>query len=119
IEASRSSSSPRDDARVRIATGGTSLADRSAASLSARQTPRRCVNAFSAPVGRGIDYSPREPEELFRRLAGELERVVSFDRLGLLLYDAERGVTRPLVLELPRGGRACSRGRGPRPMHPH
>jgi len=28
-----------------------------------------------------------------------LQRVVSFDRLGLLLYDAERGITRPQVLE--------------------
>ena len=41
----------------------------------------------------------REPKELFRRLAGELQRVVSFDRLGLLLHDAERGVTRAQVLE--------------------
>ena len=43
--------------------------------------------------------SCREPQELFRRLAGELQRVVSFDRIGLLLYDAERGVTQAQVLE--------------------
>jgi len=39
--------------------------------------------------------SCREREQLFRRLAGELQRVVSFDSLGLLLYDAERGSTGP------------------------
>jgi formate hydrogenlyase transcriptional activator len=43
--------------------------------------------------------SCREIEELFRRLAGELQSVVSFDGLGLALYDAERGVTRARVLE--------------------
>ena len=41
----------------------------------------------------------RQPEELFRRLAGELQRVVSFDRIGLLLYDAESGIIRLQVLE--------------------
>jgi len=43
--------------------------------------------------------SCREPEELFRRLAGELQRVVTFDFLGLALYEPERGVTRPQVLD--------------------
>ena len=43
--------------------------------------------------------SCREPAELFRRLAGELQRVVSFDGLGLLLYDAERGITQPYLLD--------------------
>jgi len=41
----------------------------------------------------------REPEELFRRLAGELQRVVRFENIGLLLYDAERDVLRPQILE--------------------
>ena len=41
----------------------------------------------------------REPEELFSRLASELQRVVRFERLGLLLYDAEREILRPHILE--------------------
>ena len=41
----------------------------------------------------------REPDELFGRLAGELQRVVSFERLGLLLYDPERKILRPHILE--------------------
>ena len=43
--------------------------------------------------------SCRDPEELFRRLAAELQRVVSFDRIGLLLYEAETNVIRLQVLE--------------------
>ncbi len=43
--------------------------------------------------------SCREPEELFQRLAGELQRVVSFDRLGLLLYDAAREDPKSLYLK--------------------
>ena len=43
--------------------------------------------------------SCREPEELFRRLAGQLQRVVTFDFLGLVRYEPEQGVTRPWVLE--------------------
>jgi len=43
--------------------------------------------------------SCRDPEELFRRLAAELQRVVSFDRIGLLLYEAETDVIRLQVLE--------------------
>jgi len=43
--------------------------------------------------------SCREPEELFRRLAGQLQRVVTFDFLGLVRYEPEQGLTRPQVLE--------------------
>ena len=43
--------------------------------------------------------SCREPEELFRRLASQLQRVVTFDFLGLVRYEPEQGVTRPWVLE--------------------
>jgi formate hydrogenlyase transcriptional activator len=42
--------------------------------------------------------SCREPEELFRRLAGELQRVVVFDELGLLLYEPESGAVRAQIL---------------------
>ena len=38
--------------------------------------------------------SCREPEELFRRLAAELERVVRFDFVAFVLHDPERGVVR-------------------------
>src|SRR5213594_1681528 len=43
--------------------------------------------------------SCRDPEELFRRLACQLQRVVRFDRLGLVLLQPERGVTSARVLE--------------------
>jgi len=36
----------------------------------------------------------RQPEELFGRLAAELQRVVRFDFVGAALYDHERGVVR-------------------------
>jgi formate hydrogenlyase transcriptional activator len=41
----------------------------------------------------------RDPEELFRRLVGRLQRVVSFDRLGLVLFEPERGVTSARIFE--------------------
>src|SRR4029077_977863 len=41
----------------------------------------------------------RDLEELFRRLVGQLQSVVSFDFLGLVLYEPELGVTRTRVLE--------------------
>jgi formate hydrogenlyase transcriptional activator len=43
--------------------------------------------------------SCRQPEELFGRLAGELQRVVRFDFIGVALYDRERGVVRGAILE--------------------
>src|SRR5437016_14111015 len=36
--------------------------------------------------------SCREPEELFSRLAAELQRVAPFDLIGRVLYDPDRGV---------------------------
>ena len=47
----------------------------------------------------GSITSCRDPEELFRRLARQLQRVVRFDRLGLVLLQPERGVTSARVLE--------------------
>ncbi|HXJ32633.1 MAG TPA: sigma 54-interacting transcriptional regulator [Candidatus Eisenbacteria bacterium] len=46
--------------------------------------------------------SCREPEDLFARLAGELQRVVPFDFVGLMLYDPERDAVQPAVLETGR-----------------
>ena len=43
--------------------------------------------------------SCRELEELFRRLASDLRRVVSFDFLGLVLHDPEHGVAKAHILE--------------------
>src|SRR5205085_1216699 len=43
--------------------------------------------------------SCRELEELFRRLASDLRRVVSFDFLGLVLHEPEGGIVKPQVLE--------------------
>src|SRR5947209_1903252 len=43
--------------------------------------------------------SCRDPEQLFRGLARHLQRVVRFDRLGLVLLHPERGVTSARVLE--------------------
>jgi formate hydrogenlyase transcriptional activator len=47
----------------------------------------------------GSITSCRDPEELFRRLARQLQRVIRFDRLGLVLLQPERGVTSARVLE--------------------
>src|SRR5438445_10998658 len=41
----------------------------------------------------------RQPEELFGRLAAELQRVVRFDFVGASCYDHERGVVRSAMLE--------------------
>jgi len=49
-------------------------------------------------VARSIT-SCREPEDLFRRLAPELERVVRFDFLGLVLHDPEQAIVRPVILD--------------------
>ena len=43
--------------------------------------------------------SCRDPEELFGRLARQLQRVVRFDCLGLVLVQPERGVTTVRILE--------------------
>src|SRR3989454_2572706 len=47
----------------------------------------------------GSITSCRDPEELFRRLARQLQRVVRFDRLALVLLRPERSVTSARVLE--------------------
>src|SRR5256885_1888795 len=64
-------------------TGGTTLAARFQALLSVAESISSC----------------REPEELFGRLAAELQRVVRFDFIGVVLYDPERGVVRAARLE--------------------
>src|SRR6266436_5951182 len=43
--------------------------------------------------------SCRQPEQLFGRLAAELQRVVRFDFVGAALCDHERGVVRAAMLE--------------------
>ena len=48
--------------------------------------------------------SCRDPEELFRGLARHLQRVVRFDRLGLVLLHPERGVTSARVFETTGAG---------------
>ena len=44
-------------------------------------------------------HACREPGELFSRLASELQRVVRFDFVGLMLYDPARDAVQPAVLE--------------------
>jgi formate hydrogenlyase transcriptional activator len=41
----------------------------------------------------------RDLDELFRRLVDELQTLVSFDFLGLVVYEPERGIARTRVLE--------------------
>src|SRR5262249_20193390 len=43
--------------------------------------------------------SCRELDELFQHLVGQLQGVVSFDFLGLVVYEPERGVAKTRVLE--------------------
>src|SRR5947208_7606592 len=64
-------------------TEGMTLAARFQALLSVAQSITSC----------------REPEELFSRLAAELQRVARFDFIGVVLYDPERGVVRAARLE--------------------
>src|SRR5438034_9298454 len=64
-------------------TGSSSLAGRFQALLAVAESITSC----------------RDPEELFRGLARHLQRVVRFDRLGLVLLHPERGVTSARVLE--------------------
>src|SRR2546425_3582598 len=71
-----------------------------AAARDASIGPLSLVERFQAllAVAESIT-SCRDPEELFRRLARQLPRVVRFDRLGLVLLQPERGVTSARVLE--------------------
>src|SRR5689334_21067135 len=64
-------------------TEGTTLAARFQALLSVAESISSC----------------REPEELFGRLAAELQRVVRFEFVGASCYDHERGVVRRAMLE--------------------
>src|SRR6266478_5365907 len=64
-------------------TEGTTLAARFQALLSVAESISSC----------------REPEELFGRLAAELQRVVRFDFVGTSCYDHERGAVRGAMLE--------------------
>ena len=64
-------------------TDGLPLADRFQALVSVAESITSC----------------REPEDLFRRLAAELERVVRFDFVAFVLYDPERGVVRGDLLD--------------------
>src|SRR2546422_127431 len=64
-------------------TEGTTLAARFQALVSVAESISAC----------------RQPEELFGRLAAELQRVVRFDFVGASCYDHERGVVRGAMLE--------------------
>src|SRR5437870_9580701 len=78
--------SPRKELAVSPAdasTGPLSLVERFQALLAVAESITAC----------------RDPEELFRRLARQLQRVVRFDRLGLVLLRPERGVTSARALE--------------------
>src|SRR5206468_7269326 len=62
--------------------------------------PLSLVERFQALVAVAESItSCRDPEELFRGLARHLQRVVRFDRLGLVLLQPERAVTSARVLE--------------------
>jgi len=70
------------------------------AAQDASTGPLSLVERFQALVAVAESItSCRDPEELFRRLACQLQRVVRFDRLGLVLLQPERGVTSARVLE--------------------
>ena len=86
MSVNRSTEAKRDDASSVSATGGPAVTDRYQALVSVAQSIASC----------------REPEELFGRLSGELQRVVPFDFIGILLYDPERDSVRPAVLEIGR-----------------
>jgi formate hydrogenlyase transcriptional activator len=62
--------------------------------------PTQLVERFQAllAVSESI-ASCRDPEELFRRLVGQLKTVVPFDLLGLVLLQQERGVTSLRVID--------------------
>jgi formate hydrogenlyase transcriptional activator len=44
--------------------------------------------------------SCRDPDDLFRQLAGQLERVLHFDFAGIVLHDPEQAVVRPAILDV-------------------
>src|SRR5437879_252136 len=70
------------------------------AAQDASTGPLSLVERFQALVAVAESItSCRDPEELFRRLACQLQCVVRFDRLGLVLLQPERGVTSARVLE--------------------
>src|SRR5207249_10768275 len=70
------------------------------AAQDASTGPLSLVERFQALVAVAESItSCRDPEELFRGLARHLQRVVRFDRLGLVLLQPERGVTSARVLE--------------------
>src|SRR3989441_10923478 len=71
-----------------------------AAARDASIGPLSLVERFQTLLAvAGSITSCRDPEELFRRLARQLQRVVPFDRLGLVLLQPERGVTSARALE--------------------
>jgi formate hydrogenlyase transcriptional activator len=68
------------------------------------ETANAAENASAARFQALLDVAEsittcRGPEELFRGLAVHLQRVVSFNALGLVLLDPDRGVTSARVLE--------------------
>src|SRR5438094_10674202 len=65
-----------------------------AAARDASTGPLSLVERFQALLAVAESITAcRDPEELFRRLARQLQRVVRFDRLGLGLLRPERGAT--------------------------
>src|SRR5206468_1372986 len=85
MKAGRCSRSSMETARAAqdTSTGPLSLVERFHALLAVAESITSC----------------RDPEELCRRLARHLQRVIRFDVLGLVLLQPERGVTSARVLE--------------------
>src|SRR5437667_10359256 len=77
-----------------MATGPLSLAERFQALLAVAESITSC----------------RDSEELFCGLARHLQRVVRFDRVGLVLLQPERGATSARFLETTGMGCATLRG---------
>ena len=70
------------------------------ASSTATTSEPSLVDRFQALVSVAESITLcREPEDLFRRLAAELERVVRFDFVAFVLHDPERGVVRGDLLD--------------------
>src|SRR5947199_9727365 len=71
-----------------------------AAARDASTGPLSLVERFQALLAVAESITAcRDPEELFRRLARQLQRVVRLDRLGLVLLRPERGLTSARALE--------------------